>query len=191
MENIHVSGVENLDVDVFSSNQKEMLEVENWAIWREEMGMLGALDETFYEDVWKILQQCKGLVIGDKYSTQSRIGSELTLESTAGERSFDLKIDTLLQSISIPAYKKLNIELIKGLIKLFQANPELHIQNDLVLDVLIGHAVRIAWMKKNENGAYDEHKGEAWSDFYTLSLDEAQENFIEAFSFLMQEKGAK
>lgn len=191
LENIHVSGVENLDVDVFSSNQKEMLEVENWAIWREEMGMLGALDETFYEDVWKILQQCKGLVIGDKYSTQSRIGSELTLESTAGERSFDLKIDTLLQSISIPAYKKLNIELIKGLIKLFQANPELHIQNDLVLDVLIGHAVRIAWMKKNENGAYDEHKGEAWSDFYTLSLDEAQENFIEAFSFLMQEKGAK
>jgi len=148
--------------------------------------MIGIVDKIFYEDVWYILQQCNGLVIGDKYSTQSRIGSELTLESTAGERSFELKIDSLLQSINIAAYKKLNIELIQALIKLFRANPELHIQDDLILDVLIGHAVRIAW-SKNHDGNYDEYKGEAWNAFYSLSVLKTQENFLEAFSFLIQE----
>ena len=188
LENIHVSGVENLEVNVLKPTQSETIEVKNWADWREKVAMIGALSETFHEDVWHILQQCNGLVIGDKYSTKSRIGSELTLESTAGERSFELKIDTLLQSIQVPIYRKLNIELIEGLIKLFRANPQLHIQDDLILDVIIGHAVRISWTKNNDAREYDEHKGEAWCAFYELSLLEAQENFIEAFSFLMKEE---
>lgn len=33
---------------------------------------------------------------------------------------------------------------------------------------------------------YDDCKGEAWSAFYKLSVQEVQENFIEAFSFLMK-----
>jgi len=188
LENIHISGVQNLDVELSEPKSNEPSKVKDWALWREKVGRIGALNEHFYEDVWKILQQCKGLVIGDKYSTQSRIGSELTLESTVGERSFELKIDTLLQSISIPAYKKLNIELLESLLKLFKANPELYIENDLILDVLIGHAVRISWMKSTQSQKYDEHKGEAWSAFYKLSTLEVQENFIEAFSFLMKEE---
>jgi len=186
LENLHVSGVKSLDVDIVKPVESEEIKVKDWALWRENIGMIGILDKNFYEDVWYILQQCNGLVIGDKYSTQSRIGSELTLESTAGERSFELKIDSLLQSINIAAYKKLNIELIQALIKLFRANPELHIQDDLILDVLIGHAVRIAW-SKNHDGNYDEYKGEAWNAFYSLSVLKTQENFLEAFSFLIQE----
>lgn len=189
IENLSVLGIKNLDIPIISSNKDN--EVQDWDLWREKVGRIGSLSDHFYKDVWHILQQCKGLVIGDKYSTQSRIGSELTLESTAGERSFDLKIDTLLQSISIPAYKKLNIELIESLVELFNANPKLYIQNDLILDVLIGHAVRIAWMKNNSKKEYDEHKGEAWNAFYKLSVIEAQENFMEAFSFLIQEEDSK
>ncbi len=191
LEILRVSGAENLDVCILEPANDETIEVEDWAVWRKNMGMIGVLSEMFYEDVWHILQQCNGLVIGDKYSTQSRIGSESTLESTAGERSFELKIDTLLQSIQIPDYKKLNIELLEGLIKLFQANPEIHIQDDIVLDVLIGHAVRISWTKNNNARVYDDHKGEAWSAFYKLSVLETQESFIEAFSFLMKEEDLK
>jgi phosphorylase kinase alpha/beta subunit len=175
---------------VVQTTECEILDVEDWSVWRAQIGMLGAQSERFYEDVWHILQQCNGLVIGDKYSKQSRIGVESTLESTVGERSFELKVDTLLQSISIAAYKKLNIELIESLVILFAANPDLHIQNDIILDVLIGHAVRIAWMKKSDSGEYDEHKGEAWRAFYKLSVLEVQENFMEAFTFLITQEAA-
>jgi len=188
LENIHISGVQNLEIKSLVSQELPTVGVEDWALWREKVGRIGALSESFYEDVWHILQQCKGLVIGDKYSTQSRIGSELTLESTVGERSFELKIDTLLQSISIPAYKKLNIELIEALVQLFTLNTELYIKDDLILDVLIGHAVRISWVKRHDTRAYDEHKGEAWSAFYKLSTQEVQEIFLETFSFLMREE---
>ena len=189
LENFCVLGAKNLDTSIPKRNEHS--EVSDWALWREKVARIGTLSETFYEDIWNILKQCKGLVIGDKYSTQSRIGSELTLETTIGERSFELKIDALLQSIAIPAYKKLNIELIETLVELFLANPKLYIQNDLVLDVLIGHAVRISWMKENTQKEYYECKGEAWSAFYKLSVDEVQENFVEAFSFLMKEEDLK
>ena len=46
-------------------------------------------------------------------------------------------------------------------------------------------------MKNNSKKEYDEHKGEAWNAFYKLSVIEAQENFMEAFSFLIQEEDSK
>lgn len=190
LENLHVSGVKHLDTSSLESNDDESIKVDDWELWREKGGLIGTLKGSFYKDVWYILQQCNALVIGDKYSSQSRIGSELTLESTAGERSFELKVDRLLQSIQVASYRKLNIELIEALIKVFKANPELRIEDDLVLDVLIGYAVKLSWSKKNSDKVYDEHKGEAWSEFYKLSLLEVEESFIEAFLFLIDEKEA-
>jgi len=187
LENLHISGVAYLDVDLIKTQESEITGVEEWALWRDKAGHIAVLREGFYEDIWHVLQHCKGLVIGDKYSKQSRIGAELTLESTAGERSFELKIDTLLQSIAIAAYKKLNLELMETLIKIFRANPMLYVENDLVLDVLIGHAVRLSWMKHKGDMAYKEHKGEAWSAFYKCSPFEVQESFLEALNFLISE----
>ena len=46
-------------------------------------------------------------------------------------------------------------------------------------------------MKKNVENEYDECKGEAWTAFYKLSVQEVEENFIEAFSFLMKEEDLK
>ena len=188
IENLHISGVKHLDTSLIQTQESESLKVQDWALWREKVGRIAALRDGFYEDIWHLLQHCKGLVIGDKYSTQSKIGAELTLESTAGERSFELKIDKLLQSIAVAAYKKLNLELMETLIELIKANPELRIENDLVLDVLIGHSVRLSWMRHHGEMAYEEHKGEAWSAFYTYSPLEVQESFIEAFHFLIQER---
>jgi phosphorylase kinase alpha/beta subunit len=188
LENLHVHGIENIDMHLITTNKKN-IKIEDWAHWREKVGMIGSFNSSFYKEIWYILQQCNGLVIGDKYSIKSRIGSELTLESTAGERSFELKIDTLLQGIQAASYRQLNIEIIESLFKLFQANPELIVEDDLILDILIGYAVKIAWEANNE-GIYDEYKGEAWNSFYKLSRLEVQESFFKAFVFLIKDKKA-
>lgn len=158
----------------------------DWKQWRENMGMIGSLSPNFYKDVWYLLHQCSGLVIGDKYNIQNRIGAELTLESTSGERSFALKVDALLQSIHAPEYRQLNIEMIESLARLFRTNPDLHLKDDLIMDVLIGHAVRIAWENKRMTaGEYNEHRSEAWHNFYEASPVQADKAFIESFIYLL------
>lgn len=157
-----------------------------WAQWRKQTGLVGLLPSGFYEKVWHLLTRCEGLVIGDKYSVKSRMGSELTLETTAGERSFDLRIDNLLQGIDAPDYRQLNIEVIDALADLLSQNPEIRVSSDLVLDVIIGHAVRIAWKKDHNNHtAYEEQKGLAWQSFYTLPPSETRAAFIEAMLYLI------
>ena len=188
LEHLRVHGVESVDEIKIQTQTQESLLVDDWALWREEVAMIGATPITLYTEIWHILQQCNGLVIGDKYSTQNRIGSELTLESTAGERSFELKIDTLLQSIEVPAYRQLNIELIESLIKVLAHAPQLKVEDDLILDILIGYAVRIAWNKQHDNANYDEQKGQAWDAFYKLSYTHTQESFVEAFKYLISER---
>jgi phosphorylase kinase alpha/beta subunit len=184
LENIEISGVSDIGDLHIQSIKQEHVNVHDWYEWREKVARLGVLPDHLYSDVWYILQQCHGLVIGDKYSLQNRLGSEETLESTAGERGFELKVDTLLQGIEVPVYRQLNIELIESLVKFLRLNPDLYIESDLILDVLIGHAVRIAWNKRHEEKNYKEQKGKAWSSFYYLSIYEIQESFIDAFIFL-------
>lgn len=163
-------------------------EIDDWRAWREKMGLLGHLSATFHKRLWHLLQRCEGLVIGDKYSIQSRIGTELTLESTAGEREFALRVDTLIQSIPAPDYRQLNIEAIESMIRLFTQNPQLRIEDDLVLDVLIGHAVRIAWQQDSPNDNYDESKSLAWETFYKRSPKETDMAFVEAFIYLISDE---
>ena len=185
LENLYASGIPSFESIKPLSSTKEVSSVEDWADWRQHIGAIGGLPSSFYEDVWYLLQQCKALVIGDKYSVQNRIGTELTLDSTAGERSFELRIDGLLQSIPSPDYRQLNIEAIESLARLFRQSPQLQVDNDLVLDVLIGHAVRISWKKYNMPDNYDEQRGQAWEAMYRLSPQEADKAFIEAFMYLL------
>jgi phosphorylase kinase alpha/beta subunit len=185
LENLHASGIPSFESMQPLRSEKEASSEEDWAEWRQHVGAIGGLPSSFYEDVWYLLQQCKALVIGDKYSVQNRIGSELTLDSTAGERSFELRIDGLLQSIPSPDYRQLNIEAIGSLARLFRQSPQLQVDNDLILDVLIGHAVRISWKKHNISDNYDEQRGQAWESMYRLSPQEAEKAFVEAFMYLL------
>ncbi len=184
-ENLHASGTPDLEAIHEGSEAINLADVKDWGEWREEMGMLCRLSNRFYKDIWYMLQQCNGLVIGEKYNLRSRIGSELTLESTAGEQGFALKIDALLQGISAPDYRQLNIEAIEALVKIFKKNPQFRIEDDLVLDVLIGHAVRISWEKEHGEGNYNEQRGNAWKAFYKRSPKETEEAFVEAFVSLL------
>lgn len=132
-----------------------------------------------------MLQQCNGLVIGDRYNVQNRIGSEHTLDSTAGERSFEVKIDRMLQNIAAPEYRQLNIEALESMAWLFGQNPVFRVDNDIILDVVIGHAVRINWEKHHPSESHNEHRGEAWDMFYKLSPEQTDETFVESFMYLL------
>lgn len=184
-ENLHASIAVNVDTIKVMPLESIPVGIEDWGYWREQMGMIGKLSSKFYKNVWHLLQQCNGLVIGDKYSVQSRIGSDLTLDSTAGEHSFALRIDALLQSIHASDYRQLNIEAIESLSRLLRSLPQLHVDNDLILDVLIGHAVRIAWETYNGLEHYDEQRGLAWESFYKLSPSQTDKAFCEAFIYLL------
>ncbi|MDD2789163.1 MAG: glycoside hydrolase family 15 protein [Sulfurimonas sp.] len=186
VENLNVSGLKDFHDITSYYLLSDDVENENWALWREESGMISGLTQCFYKDTWHLLQQCTALVVGDKYSLQNRISSESTSEFTPGERSFELHIDTLLQSIEAPDYRQLNIELIKTLVKIFRQSPELYIKSDIVLDVLIGHAVKIAWNKEHSNDNYDDQKAQAWESFYKLSPKETDKNFVDAFVHLLR-----
>ena len=182
-ENLHASEVPSFAPVLNGSADDDASK--DWARWRKDTGMIGRMSSNFYKDVWHLLQQCNGLVIGDKYSVQSRIGSELTLGATAGEQNFALRIDTLLHSIDAPDYRQLNTEVIESLAKLFRQTPQLQVKDDLVLDILIGHAVRIAWVKENPNENYDDKRGLAWESIYKTSPIKTNLAFIEAFMYLI------
>ncbi len=184
-ENIQASGVEDIQ-KISTPNEKVEIEMDkDWAIWRKNIGMIGSTNSQFYKGVWYLLQQCNGLVIGDKYNQYNRMGSDLTLDTTAGERNFELRVDSLLQSIKASEYRQLNIEALQSLSRVFKENPEIKIDSDILIDVLIGHAVRLAWQKEHENENYDEQKGQAWSAFYELSPKKTDEFFIESFMHLL------
>ncbi len=120
-----------------------------------------------------------------KPNSLSRIGNEILLETTAGERTFELRIDSLIQSIDAPDYRQLNIEVLESLSRFLKNNQNIKVESDLVLDVIIGYAVRIAWNKENDLNKYDEQKGQAWTAFYNLPPNETAKFFKESFIYLL------
>jgi phosphorylase kinase alpha/beta subunit len=141
-----------------------------WAAWRETAGVVGRVPADFHARVWALLQHCAGLVIGDQLDAANRLDSTLArADSTAGEHAFALQVDELLQRIHAPEYRQLCVEALLALSEITRANPALHVGEALVLDVLIGIAVRLGW-QQGADGAdeadYSEHLAQAWQAFY-------------------------
>jgi phosphorylase kinase alpha/beta subunit len=157
---------------------------QDWDEWRNKTGGLIRLTPQFYKDVWFLLTRCNGLVIGDKFSLGSRIGAEITHDSTPGEHGFALLIESELNNIESPAYRQLNIELLETLIDVLQENPQLKVEGDLTLDIIIGYAVRISWQDQHE-GNYDEQREHAWHAFYSLDPNQCKQAFVESIWHLL------
>ncbi len=162
---------------------------EGWWRWRQRRGTLHRVDPEFYPRVWTLLEHCKGLIIGDKLERRNRLDSSLILsEMTPGEANFALRVEHLLNKISSPEYRQLSLEALSTLLDLSERNPELQVEEYLVLDVLIGHAVRLAWLQRNPQYAsdYNQNKANAWAKFYELSPDEAKTHLVDAFRYLLE-----
>lgn len=162
---------------------------QSWWQQRQRDGALNRVPKGFYPQVWRLLQHCKGLVIGDKLDRRNRLDSELLLaEMTPGEKNFALQVEHLLNKMQAPEYRQVNIEALMELATIVERNPELYIEEYIVLDVLIGHAVRLAWLDDSAHSPrlYDQQKGMAWRSFYETSPHDCAVYIAKALRFLME-----
>jgi phosphorylase kinase alpha/beta subunit len=190
-ESLHVKQKESDIYWVLLPELDEEIEVPvgGWRRFRQAEGATGRVPKDFFESVWLLMQHCKGVVIGDKLERRNRLDSELMLsEMTPREKNFALLVEHLLNKIEAPEYRQVNIEALMELAVIASNNPTLQIEEYMVMDVLIGHAVRVAWLEHHpEKGdRYDEDKGSAWRSFYNSSPRECASYIVKAFRFLTE-----
>lgn len=182
-------GMKEAEIDWIVPIEKTEEDPQDWLRYRQMEGGRGSIPPNFYPNVWKLLHHCKGLIIGDKLERRNRLESELLVsEMTAGEKNFALQVDHLLNKIVAPEYRYVNIEALMELAAIVEKNPDIHIDDYIALDILVGHAVRLAWLDRHpEHGhSYDEQKSYAWSSFYTSSTYECATFIAQALQFLIR-----
>ncbi len=172
-----------------------------WLRQRQRDGAVNRTQPNFYPSIWWLLEHCPGVIVGDKLEKRNRLESELILaEMTPGEKNFALRVEHLLNKIPAPEYRQLNIEALMAIAAFSEQNPQLRVAEYIVLDVLIGHAVRLAWLdpqlskplinKLNpadmlpEN--YSPHKAQAWQNFYASSPPVCAEYVVKSLQFLSE-----
>ncbi len=159
-----------------------------WWRWRQREGALARLPDGFARRAWDLLRRCDGLVIGDKLERRNRLDSRrITGESTAGELNFALRIEHLLHKIPSPEYRQVTVEAISELSRLFAVSPDLRVHGSLVTDVVVGHAVRRAWLAAGHDAeTYEHDKAAAWAAFYDLPPAATREAVRSAFASLLE-----
>ena len=161
---------------------------EDWYAWREQQGSVGRENEAFFGGIWDLLHHCKGLMIGEKYNAKRRIDSEIMLaQMTAGEQTFRLHINHILDKIQAPVYRQLSVEALWALAYIVRDNPELYIDDTLVTDILIGHAVRLCWLQSHPHyrDRYEECVSLAWQAFYQLPPHAVANGILDALIHLL------
>ena len=162
-----------------------------WWRWRQREGALTRVESGFFRRVWRLMEHSKGLIIGDKLERRNRLDSSTLLaHTTSGEKNFALRVEHLLNKIPSPEYRQLSVEALEALARLTDANPDLAIDGWLVVDVIVGHAVRRHWLDAGHDASgYDTDRSAAWASFYEQSPPRVERFVIEAFRYLL-ERGA-
>ncbi|MEM7064855.1 MAG: glycoside hydrolase family 15 protein [Cyanobacteria bacterium P01_B01_bin.77] len=202
-----LAGYEGLDNSLFrqESLQSRKPEAVNWVVlpqaeendpaegdWlhrRQREGGLNRVPEDFYPRVWRLLRHCKGIVIGDKLERRNRLVSDLILsDTTPEEKDFALRIEHLFNKIQSPEYRQVNVEALMELSELFDTNPDWQVDDYIVLDVLVGHAVRLSWLDGGDHRAhrYLQDKAKAWRSFYQDSPHQCAKYIAKAMQFLIE-----
>ncbi|MDF1583776.1 MAG: glycoside hydrolase family 15 protein [Methyloprofundus sp.] len=169
-------------------NPKDRGRALDWHEWREQRGSIGRQSEAFFAAVWQVLHHCKGLIISEKLSSDRRLDSEEILaQMTAQEQSFVLLINHRLDKIQSPDFRQLTMETLQALAVIFQENPELQVDDTILTDTLINHAVRLSWLEKHPERAayYEEDQALSWQGFYQLPPNEVANGIIDALNYLL------
>ena len=127
-------------------------------------------------------------MIGDKYNSQGRIDSqELLSHMTVGEKTFRLYVTHVLNKIESPIYRQLTVETLMTLAAIFKDHKDFRINDTLVIDILIGHAVRIEWLTLNplQEAHYGQHVAAAWEHLYQLDPGALANAIVRALNYLM------
>ena len=164
----------------------------DWLQHRIRLGSLQQVPRDFYAGIWSLLQHCRGLVIGDKLERRNRLNSRLVLEKTAGERNFATLVDHLLSRIEAPEYRQLCCECLLSLMAFVETNADVRFDDDLALDVVIGHAVRVGWQHTHPSMDVDDYarqKAQAWGQFYLASPGDCRRWQVIALKELTEQHG--
>jgi len=168
-------------------NPKDRADDEDWHAWRERKGSLGRENEAFFTHVWELLHHCQGLMIGEKINSKRRMDSATLLaQMTSGEQSFKLLVNHLLNKIQSPVYRQLSVEALQAIAAFFVGG-RLKIDGVLILDVVIGHAVRLNWLQTHPEAKdnYDGQAALAWQCFYLLPPHQVANSVLDALLFLL------
>lgn len=161
----------------------------SWWTWRKRVGTLSLVPDDFYVSVWHLMTRCQGLVIGERLERRNRLESRAVLsEMTPSETKFAHLIEHLLNKILAPEYRQLSIEALAALADLFKQNKTLLIDDYLVLDVIIGHAVRLAYLEHTQvsDSAYEGEKATAWASFYERPTAQTRAGLVASFRYLLE-----
>ncbi len=165
---------------------------EGWLAWRQHRGIIDRRPPHFYLDVWNIFRHTHALVIGEKLERRNRMNSSVVLsDMTPGEKAFALWLEHLLNRIGAAEYRQLNIEALSVLASFFRQNPSLQIEDACVLDALIGHAVRLAYLEQHADreASYNDHKADAWAAFYASAPARTSTFVVAALRSLLRFNG--
>ncbi|MGB0713357.1 MAG: glycoside hydrolase family 15 protein [Gammaproteobacteria bacterium] len=188
-EQMHFSGdVEGLRLPVFRpENDPDRGESRDWLDWRHVQGSVGRYPRAFYEGVWDIIERSGGLVIGDEWNPKRRLDHSLSLDMTRGEQLFQDATENLLNKTPLPEQRWIYYESLMVIASLFQANPDLRMHDTMVLDVIVGHGVRLHWLQESgaDAGTYPIHREAAWAAFQKLPPHELSNRITEAFLHLL------
>ena len=106
---------------------------------------------------------------------------------TAGEQSFTLHVNHLLNKIQAPVYRQLTVETLKAIASIFRENVSLQIDDTLLTDTVISHAVRISWLQSHPESKdnYEECESLAWQAFYRLPPHQVANGILDALIHLL------
>ncbi|WP_031434261.1 glycoside hydrolase family 15 protein [Methylomarinum vadi] len=169
-------------------NPKDKGSAEDWREWREQRGSVGREPAAFFAAVWEILQHCKGLIIGDGLNGKGLLPSEdILAQMTAGEQSFELLVNHRLNKIQSPDYRQMTVETLQALALIFQDHPELYIDDILITETLISHAMRICWSQQHSERSdhYQQDDALSCQAFYQLPPHEVANGIIDALNYLL------
>lgn len=187
-EQLHLSGRVHWSVP---PPLEELPKAGNWLQHRIRLGALSQVPRHFYAGIWELLHHCRGIVIGDKLERRNRLASgPLLSEKTPGEKNFAALIEHLLSKIEAPEYRQLCTETLMTLMAFVGANPQVRFDDDLALDVVIGHAVRVGWQQRHPQVPpedYGRFKAGAWEAFYQASPADCRAWQLEALRQLTLE----
>jgi phosphorylase kinase alpha/beta subunit len=198
-ESLHLSQNQDIQWNLQSEAEPTPTPVGGWLRQRRRDGAVNRLATDFYPSIWQLLEHCPGVIVGDKLEKRNRLESAPILaEMTPGERNFALRVEHLLNKITAPEYRQMNIEALMALAALSEQNPNLRVAEYIVLDVLIGHAVRLAWLDPDlpkplatgkldlREAVYAQYKAQAWSNFYETSPQICASYIVKSLQFLSQ-----
>ena len=179
------SGMVRVNFD--TSMDPDLADAGDWHEWRTAQGHLGRFSDDFFEGVWDIVNQSLGLVIGDQWNPKLRLDHKLCADMTRGEKLFKDRVTHILNKAPAPDSLQLYKEALHVLMIVMSQNPELRIDDTLYLDVIIGHAVRLAWEQRHPGQApdYDQHRAKAWNALYLDPPSSVANQVMDALVFLL------